>query len=695
MTMRASLLAALFACAAAPALAAAQFSMDDILSAPFVDNLTPSADGVALAFTAHERGAHNVFIRNGAHARRLTAYTRDDGQEISDLSVVPGDSAVMYVRGGDANRHDEYPNPTTLADPPLQQIWVVPVRGGAPVLVGQGHSPAVSPNGNRVVWILRGQPMNATLRAGSRTLRVGKATSLFAIRGRLSDPRWSPDGSRIAFSNERGNHGFIAIFDVGRKTLVFPTPNFAYDAYPVWSPDSSRIAFVRAPGLREDASAYDDPQRDAPWTLWVADAATGTAHRIFSADPGMGSVYYETDSASQLFWSKDGYIAFPWEKDGWRHLYSVRAEGGAPRRLTPGDGETETVNESRDGRHLLYQTNIADIDRRHIWSVAFDGGPPSQLTKGPHSQWAPRSLANGAIAFIDADYRHPTAVQIRSARGDVAALDGPAVPASFPADAVVEPKLVTFKSLDGLLLHGQLFVPASDTGRHCAVIFDHGGSERQMLPGFHYMEAYTNLYESNQYYANRGCLVLSINYRSGIMYGHDFREAKDYGYRGASEYQDVLAGAKFLQARGDVDPGRLGIYGLSYGGYLTALGLARNSDVFKAGVDMAGVHNWATLLDNDYGSKQGTPAQRAVAYAASPVASIDTWRSPVFLSQGDDDRNVAFSQGVDLATRLQAKGVEVRQLVFPDETHENLVYAHMLALYELSANWLLGKLNAR
>jgi dipeptidyl aminopeptidase/acylaminoacyl peptidase len=110
---------------------------------------------------------------------------------------------------------------------------------------------------------------------------------------------------------------------------------------------------------------------------------------------------------------------------------------------------------------------------------------------------------------------------------------------------------------------------------------------------------------------------------------------------------------------------------------------------------MAGVHNWATLLDNDYGSKQGTPAQRAVAYAASPVASIDTWRSPVFLSQGDDDRNVAFSQGVDLATRLQAKGVEVRQLVFPDETHENLVYAHMLALYELSANWLLGKLNAR
>jgi dipeptidyl aminopeptidase/acylaminoacyl peptidase len=271
---------------------------------------------------------------------------------------------------------------------------------------------------------------------------------------------------------------------------------------------------------------------------------------------------------------------------------------------------------------------------------------------------------------------------------------GPAVPAEFPATLMVQPQLVTYKAPDGLTIHAQLFVPKDGPAKHCGLIFDHGGSMRQMLPGFHYMETYTDLYESNQYYANHGCDVLSINYRSGVMYGHNFRRAKNYGWKGASEYQDVLAGARFLQHRADVDAKRIGIYGLSYGGYLTALGLARNSDIFKAGVDMAGVHNWVTLRDADYRHKVGTPHEREIAERSSPIASVDKWRSPVFMSQGDDDRNVIFSQGVDLATRLRGRGVEVVELVFPNEVHENLTYAHMLQLYSESSSWLLRKLGA-
>jgi dipeptidyl aminopeptidase/acylaminoacyl peptidase len=209
------------------------------------------------------------------------------------------------------------------------------------------------------------------------------------------------------------------------------------------------------------------------------------------------------------------------------------------------------------------------------------------------------------------------------------------------------------------------------------------------------MEAYTNLYESNQYYANHGFVVLSINYRSGIMYGHDFRMAKRVGPLGGSEYQDVLAGAHYLQSRADVDPTRLGIYGLSYGGYLAALALARNSNIFRAGVDYAGVHNWATIIDLDMGrtvGAVGTAEQRKVAYDASPIASLDTWKSPVFVSQGDDDRNVEFSQGVDLVTRLRDRGVEVQTMVFPNETHENQVWAHMVALYDAAAAFLIAKL---
>jgi dipeptidyl aminopeptidase/acylaminoacyl peptidase len=298
------------------------------------------------------------------------------------------------------------------------------------------------------------------------------------------------------------------------------------------------------------------------------------------------------------------------------------------------------------------------------------------------------------LAYVDAGYALPPRVYLHDGKAAQLLAGGPVLPANYPATQMLEPQLVRFKAADGLTIHGQLFVPKDAARTHCGLIFDHGGSMRQMLPGFHYMETYSDLYESNQYYANHGCEVLSINYRSGVMYGYAFRHAKNYGWKGASEYQDVLAGARFLQHRPEVDAKRIGIYGLSYGGYLTALALARNSDMFKAGVDMAGVHNWATLRDVDYHHEVGTPREREIAYESSPVADVDKWRSPVFMSQGDDDRNVAFSQGVDLATRLRARGVEVVELVFPNETHENLTYAHMLELYSDSSAWLLRKLGA-
>src|SRR5439155_17476090 len=111
---------------------------------------------------------------------------------------------------------------------------------------------------------------------------------------------------------------------------------------------------------------------------------------------------------------------------------------------------------------------------------------------------------------------------------------------------------------------------------------------RQMLPAYHYMQAYHWFYGVNQWLASQGYVVLSINYRSGIGYGRTFRNAPKTGPKGNSEYQDVVAGAQYLQSRPDVDPKRIGIWGLSYGGLLTSQALARNSDIFAAGVDMAG-----------------------------------------------------------------------------------------------------------
>jgi dipeptidyl aminopeptidase/acylaminoacyl peptidase len=155
-----------------------------------------------------------------------------------------------------------------------------------------------------------------------------------------------------------------------------------------------------------------------------------------------------------------------------------------------------------------------------------------------------------------------------------------------------------------------------------------------------------------------------------------------------------VAGAHFLQALPSVDGKRIGIWGGSYGGYLTALALARNSDLFKAGVDLHGVHDWSRLMDELTG-KQGTRYEKGdrekameIAWNSSPDAGLDGWKSPVLLIQGDDDRNVPFQQTVDLAHRLEERNLPFEELVLPNEIHGFLRHASWLRADEATADFL-------
>ena len=191
-----------------------------------------------------------------------------------------------------------------------------------------------------------------------------------------------------------------------------------------------------------------------------------------------------------------------------------------------------------------------------------------------------------------------------------------------------------------------------------------------MLLGYHYRGFYHTAYAMNQFLCNQGYIVISANYRGGIGYGRKFRNAPRRGSRSNSEYQDVVAAGRYLQGRPDVDPKRIGLWGLSYGGLITAQGLARNSDIFAAGVDMAGVHLWGSSTDPN-----GT------AFQSSPIAAIDTWKSPVLLIHADDDRNVAFSQTTGLVQLLRAHGVHHEVIVFPDDVHAPLLHSRWLTAY--------------
>jgi len=193
----------------------------------------------------------------------------------------------------------------------------------------------------------------------------------------------------------------------------------------------------------------------------------------------------------------------------------------------------------------------------------------------------------------------------------------------------------------------------------------------------------------NQFLASRGYVVLSANYRSGTGYGMEFREALNYGAHGASEFNDVLGAGLYLRSRPDVNPDRIGLWGGSYGGYLTALGLARASELFAAGVDIHGVHDWNQVIRNFEPGYD--PAKRAEearrAFESSPLASVKNWRSPVLLIHGDDDRNVPFSESVDLVESLREQGVHFEEVIFPDDVHDFLLHRNWLAAYGAAADF--------
>jgi dipeptidyl aminopeptidase/acylaminoacyl peptidase len=239
-------------------------------------------------------------------------------------------------------------------------------------------------------------------------------------------------------------------------------------------------------------------------------------------------------------------------------------------------------------------------------------------------------------------------------------LNSGGVPADFPKDQLIVPTYVSFKAADGLLVHGTLFQKNDGIASKPGIIFVHGGPPRQMLLGWHYMDYYSNGYAVNQYLAAHGFVVLSVNYRLGIGYGWNFQHPDHWGPTGAAEYKDVQAGAKFLQSTKGVDAKRIAIWGGSYGGYLTGLALARNSNLFKTGVDLHGVHDWSREIPGWFGAQPGKRYEKGdydeamkVAFQSSPDADVAHWKSPVLLIQGDDDRNVMFQQTVDLAVRLE------------------------------------------
>ena len=680
--------------AQAPARAGAAFTLEQMLSYPFTGELAAASQGSRIAWMVNERGVRNIFTAEGPdfEPHRITNYSADDGQELTNVSVSPDGRFVIYVRGGDhdANWDAEgnlQPDPNHSPVQPVVQIWAAPTSGdAAPKLLADGDEPVISPRGDRVAFTKNHQIWIVPLDGSSPAKRM------FFDRGQSESPTWSPNGDKLAFVSRRGDHSFIGIFGADSAPIFYLAPSTSHDDAPVWSPDGKRIAFVRLPGSGGAPETMLD-LHPRPWSIWVADAATGAGRKVWQSPNTLHGSFPTTAGQANLSWGTGDRLVFLADLDGWPHLYSIAERGDeTPLLLTPGKFMVEYVATSPDHQWIVYNANTGttpgDVDRRHLFRVPVDHAAPVALTPGEGLEWSPVITGDGrSVAFISATSSRPPLPSVTSLTGEAGAvrvIGASLVPASFPASQLVVPTPVTFRAADGTVVHGQLFEQAGGAAKKPGIVFVHGGPPRQMLLGWHYMDYYSNGYAVNQYLATHGYVVLAVNYRLGIGYGHDFHHPAHAGPWGASEYQDVKAGGAYLQGLANVDARRIGIWGGSYGGYLTALALARNSDLFKAGVDLHGVHNWIADyrgLTNQQLAYEKADIARAldVAWKSSPVSSVSMWKSPVLLIQGDDDRNVRFHETVDLARRLAKHGVPFEELVLPDEIHGFLRHASWLA----------------
>lgn len=689
----------IFRLSAAGIIAAASPSLADNQDADFMKFpmavTVSSAKGPAFAWIVRQGDDSIIMFARGPVFKSTRLFTRadTDGQPVSSVKLSP-DGRFVVFQTGESWGHIVY-NPANLVEPPKTTWWIMESRAGAkPVEIEGGAEPFFSPDGRRMVYGRQGDLWAIELGATS-----GTPTLLAKGAGVFGSPIWAPDGSRFYFIQYRGSFAYLGAYWIGAPQVEWLVTGPNRLDTPVLSPDGKTIAYRRFPAL-ENSVVYDSLASE-PFAIDTVDVATRSVRTIWEArEPAaaMAGQLYDVDHA--LRWVGNERIAFFSEHDGWGRLYAVPRAGGQISALSPANCETAESELGSDDT-LLVAHNCRDLDGRQLSLIDVRTGRERELaSKDIVVAYAKTAKDSPYIAFTGGNAEEAPLLRIVDSR------TGQIVMAEKASDygfryryAAPAPKTVRFKAPDGLTIPGHVFLP-STPGPHPAIVYVHGGPARQMFPSFFYNAYFANHFAMNRRFAELGYVVLSVNYRSGNGYGRAYREPANRAWRGASEYQDVVASAQWLRSRKDIDPARIGIWGSSYGGLLTGQALARNSDLFAAGIAIHGVYDWSWPSPTPghlnpsifFGVNE---KDRPLARKSSPVGSVDGWRSPVLLVSGDQDMNVDVLETIDLAAKLKARNVDVRTMLIPGEGHDFTRHENYRRLWQEAERFFGEKLKTK
>ncbi len=639
-----------------------------------------SPDGRQVAFLWDRADVVNLYVANADGSGQPRALTSFKDGKVSDMFWSKDGQALYFPHEGD--------------------LWQVAAAGGEPKAVWTTRSPevefALSPDGTRLAFVRATQAGEAQ-HGGDliiRSLAKGTETKIAHDDESIFSPLWSPDGNKIAYlggsriirhdesPTYSGEKIIYAVFEYAPGQLYVVSASGGKPTAIDTAGEYNGVAWTDSAHLTYDRQSNGYKTR----TIYVAAASGGTPLAIHEDKEDKFWSLPDWEAESRPKPSPNGkWIAFLSDRDGWDHLYVVPAAGGQAVQITRGQFEVWRPRWSHDSTKIVFDANEPDRPGDRRLGIAALGSDPAHatvtyITSGTgtnvSAQWSPddkrvvyqhTDTQNSADLFVVGASAGSEPIRLSSS-----------MPAGIDHASFVEPQLVHYAGPDGQQVPAWLFVPRNldRSKKHPAILWIHGDGINQNYDGWHVQRNYAVYYSYHQYLLQQGYVVLAPDYRGSIGYGRDWRNGV-YLDVGGNDAKDAWMGANYLKGLPYVDSDRIGIWGLSYGGFFTLIAMTDQPTLFRAGVDVAGVADYVMYYHDPYNNdwtegRMGTPQQNPRVYAnASPISHIGELARPLLVLHGTSDVNVPFLQSVWLMDEAlkKNKGGLVQFMIYPGEFH--------------------------
>lgn len=631
-----------------------RLSLDDVLAIKYPENHKWSPDGRYISFLWEDGGKKELWIASVSERNLQCVVSPEEG--VTDYSWAPHGNSILYVSEGD--------------------IWHVELNLQKKVRLTSTacmtHKPSWSPFGDRFAFLMEknvwlySYPDHGIqqLVALDKTARIKEGKALF----------WSHSGDKLAAVFAQDALAKLIIVNTEDGNLIWESENNYHALGPIWLPRCNKLIYKKI-------------SSDSKLCSYVLLDLDAHEEAVLLEERDEKGLYLSTPSEAL---SPDGvYLALILSRNGWDHLCLLEIESGELRRLTEGQFEdrghaTDVPTWNPDSSRVAFSSSKGNLIERRIWTISPNGKLVEKITDLPGTSAFPKWSPHGEyICFIySGPYKSPDLWFVKVDGSHKAVQLTNSMPKNFTKDNIVVPESVTYKSIGGWNIHANLFKPKgfSPEKRYPAVVFLHGGPIRQMRCGWHPTRGYSIFYSFHQYLTQRGYIILDVNYRSGIGYGKEYQQG-NYLSVGDDECQDVVHAAKYLKSQAFVDSSRVGVYGISYGGFLTLQALGKYPDVFKVGANIAGVVNWSELVQwyekihpesaSFFKTRVagGRELDRDKYHKASPINFVKNMVSPICNFHGTADDAVPFSQLDELIVELVRKGKDFEVVYYPGESH--------------------------